>query len=302
MVGIQPVKRMTSSRFNIIDPHLHLINLDEGDYHWLKANNPPNWPNKEMLYRNHFEPELQLSNGLNLSGFIHIEAGYDNLAPSREIAWLEQHCQRPFRSIAFADLTSESFAQSIVELSTFSSFVGIRHILDEQAATLLSNPVCLANLGYLAEQNLIFEAQLSLHDSAGVKALSDILQKQPRLTVVINHAGFANLDDINTGKGTGTDIWLSNVKNLAKHKNCCIKASGWEMAEQHWQVHQTRHIIETLICEFGLQNVMLASNFPVSNLTKNYQNLWQDYIEKSGLTDKQLAALCFDNAFRIYAF
>ena len=92
----------------IIDPHLHLFALELGHYHWLKAENPPFWPDKQHIYKSFDETDLMLTAPYSLAGFIHIEAGFDNEQPWRELAALEQSCNKPFRAIANIDLTSSS--------------------------------------------------------------------------------------------------------------------------------------------------------------------------------------------------
>ena len=75
---------------NIIDPHIHLFDLSQGDYHWLKSQNPPSWPDKVIIERNFDLDDLTNSLAINLtndgdyndeligevslSGFVHIEA------------------------------------------------------------------------------------------------------------------------------------------------------------------------------------------------------------------------------------
>ena len=44
----------------IIDPHLHLFDLKQGDYHWLKEENPPFWPDKHLIKKSFKETDLTL--------------------------------------------------------------------------------------------------------------------------------------------------------------------------------------------------------------------------------------------------
>ena len=119
----------------IIDPHLHLFNLKQGDYQWLKAENPPFWSDKKIINHSFTEKDLQLSSPFELAGFVHIEAGFDNQQPWREIAWLEKTCSLPFRSIAGINLLlpSNEFQQTLDKLSKYQSVIGVREILDENA-------------------------------------------------------------------------------------------------------------------------------------------------------------------------
>lgn len=114
----------------IIDPHLHLFDLSQGEYSWLKPECPPFWSDKPLIAKNFSENDLTLAKPLTLAGFVHIEAGFDNQQPWREIAWLESTCKIPFRSIALLDITLPKalFLTQLESLMTYQSVVGVRYI------------------------------------------------------------------------------------------------------------------------------------------------------------------------------
>ena len=120
---------------NWIDPHIHFFALQHGHYDWLKPNNPPYWRDKSVIARSVYERDLFKGNHATLGGFVHIEAGFDNGQPWREVVFLEQHCVKPFRSVANIDLRSSTSLSDIDRLKRFRSVVGLRHILDDDAAT-----------------------------------------------------------------------------------------------------------------------------------------------------------------------
>ena len=97
--------QLNKHTMQIIDPHVHLFDLAKGQYLWLKPENEPFWPDKAVINKNFSASDLSLSAPLSLYGFVHIEAGFDNLEPWREIAWLEQNCQDNFRAVAMLDIT-----------------------------------------------------------------------------------------------------------------------------------------------------------------------------------------------------
>ena len=76
---------MSAATHSWIDPHVHLFALQEGDYHWLKPNNPPFWPDKDVIAKSTYEHHLRRASKGKLTGFVHIEAGFDNERPWREI-------------------------------------------------------------------------------------------------------------------------------------------------------------------------------------------------------------------------
>jgi predicted TIM-barrel fold metal-dependent hydrolase len=249
------------TKVKIIDPHLHLFDLELGHYHWLKAENPPFWPDKPLINKNFDETDLTLTEPLSLAGFIHIEAGFDNEQPWRELATLEQSCNKPFRAIANIDLTASSqHVNTVVEkLAERSSFVGVRHLLDEQGLALLTKTQVLNNFEILNENGLVFEVQLSLIEHAPVNALCDVISDNPDIHFIINHAGFPPAD-IHTIEW---QRWQSNLTKLSGYPHVAIKCSGWEMTNRNYKGTWLNENLSLIFAIFGAKKVMLASNFPL---------------------------------------
>lgn len=279
----------------IIDPHLHLFNLQEGEYSWLKPENPPFWPDKAVICKDFSAEDLQLSDNLQLSGLIHIEAGFSNQNPWQEISWLEKHIQHlSFHSIACADLTlsSADFSVQLDQLEQYASVVGVRHILDADASQLLQLPQVIHNLQQLIEREWIFECQYSLTDTLSTRELEAFLEVHP-LQLIINHAGFPPTDrDVQ-------QQWQANLQRLAVFSNVAVKASGWEMQDRNYQQELIENTLSTLLNTFGERRVMLASNFPLCLFSKSYTALWQQY-QQLQLPQEVLQLLCHDNARRLY--
>jgi predicted TIM-barrel fold metal-dependent hydrolase len=284
----------------IIDPHLHLFNLEEGDYQWLKADNPPFWPDKKVIEKNFQQQDLQLSPPIELSGFVHIEAGFDNQQPWREIAWLESTCSQPFRSIAAIDLLlpCDNFLQVIEQLCRYQSVVGVRDILDENALAYLSNTQVQMNLEQLAKHQLIFECQMSLVDVPATKQLIKVIKALPTLSIVINHAGFPP-EQVN---GEAWKDWQQSLQWLSNTENVAIKCSGFEMINRQYPANWQQQIIQQCITILGLNKIMLASNFPLCLFKESYQKNWQNYQESNYFSKKELEYISYKNAQRIYQF
>lgn len=276
----------------IIDPHLHLFDLNKGHYHWLKEDHEPKWPDKHIINKEFYESDLVLNSPLQLAGFVHIEAGFDNAQPWREIDWLETHCQKDFRSVAFADISSRDFAQTLDKLLKRPSVSGIRHILDNQAVKLLGNERTQQNLQLLAFCHLSFDAQLSLTDSAAVTLMANLLSHTPQLNVIINHGGWPPVGE----ESAQWTAWQDNLNLLSQYDNVAIKLSGWEMANRQWQVADMIQVLNCTLQIMGEHRVMLASNFPLCLWRSSYQQLWLDYIQKLPLNEQQLKHLCYLNA------
>ncbi len=300
----------------IIDPHLHLFDLSLGDYSWLQAKNPPYWPDKQLINRNFTIADLRLPAPFEHAAFVHIEAGFSNSQPWLEIEWLERLCpQKPLditrflaattskqatpnmKTIACIDLqqSTADFAEQIVKFSHYRSIAGFRHILDEQASELLENSQVQQNLHYLSESGFIFECQLDGADSAAIEQLCKLLERTPRLKIIINHAAFPSLN------APSFITWQTNMQKLALFSNLYIKASGWEMLNRAYDSRQIETIVSLLIDYFSLQRVMLASNFPLCLFSCSYTQLWQTY-QQLAFSEPQKTALMYDNARCFYQF
>ncbi|WP_341660687.1 amidohydrolase family protein [Vibrio sp.] len=282
--------------FKLIDPHLHFFDLTKGDYHWLKPTNPPFWSDKHLIAKNFNQEDLQVNQELELSGYVHIEAGYDNQHFWREVEWLESNKSLPFRTVASADLTRspELFTEDINKLKQYSSVVGVRHIFDEEALNLLNNPAVIKNLEQLAQRDLSFDLQMPFCDAESVDALLTHMSSLPHLNIIINHAGFPPLPHEPSWK-----VWQNNIKSVAKYPNVAVKCSGWEMKSRDYSMDWVAQVIAECLEAFGHDRVLLASNFPLCLFSKSYDSYWKSVLD---ISEENTQALLYDNACQWYKF
>jgi len=287
---------MTMKKSNIIDPHLHLFDLSKGNYQWLSPKNPPFWPDKNRISKSFSEQDLTLSAPLSLVGFVHIEAGFDNDHPWREIEWLEAHCNIPFRSIASIDLTltEAKFIELLDKLLAYQSVVGVRHILDKQAFSLLTNAQVKNNFKILNNKTLNFELQMPFSCSKNVGALREVIAANKNIIFIINHAGFPPLDT----NSENWALWQESLSSVAQFENVAIKCSGWEMINREYSVDWQADIVKFCIETFSFERVMLASNFPLVLFSHSYKDYWQTMVEQ--LEEHHLPALLNNNAKQWY--
>lgn len=303
----------------IIDPHLHLFDLTKGDYKWLKSDNAPFWSDKKVINKNFSVNDIHLTMPKTLAGFVHIEAGFDNEQPWREQQWLSDTIKHtPFSTVAFIDITADSadFTHQLIQLQTYSCVVGCRYILDDHACEILSLPQVITNLTTLTEHNLSFDVQMPLDDLNAVNELLKVLALLPTLTVIINHAGFPvalpQKNDVVSSLEVTQDFkaiiawqnWQQAIQLVSRFENCSIKCSGWEMTDRQYENDWLKQVIEHCIVNFGINRVMLASNFPLCLFSRqSYEEYWCELLAvltAIKYTDSERNALLHDNALRIY--
>ena len=283
---------------DIIDPHLHLFNLDNGQYDWLKPQHLPSWPDKNKINQNFAEHDLRLSPEHTLAGFVHIEAGFDNAQPWRELDWLEQHCTLPFKSVAGGDLCAKNFPAVLSKLQTHSSLVGVRHILDDDAQGLLTTKRFQQHLALLAKHGLSFDAQFSLQDISATQALCKVLENTPELRIIINHGGWPPTSNTSAA----WQVWQQNLTLLAQYPQVAIKLSGWEMQNRTYSRNDIQRVLVTCLETMAQSRVMLASNFPLNTFSCSYAELWRTYTAQLGLSDSTSELLVHKNSAFWYQF
>lgn len=284
----------------LIDSHLHFFAPQEGDYHWLQPDKPPHWPDKAQLYQAFDEAALNSAGPCELRGLVHIEAGFDNARPWREVAWWQSRVQQPLRCVAGIDLLGKECTATLTRLADYVSVVGVRHILDNEAVAILSQPQVRAAFAALAARDWHFEAQYPVADDTA----TDLLLEHVAATgvrCVINHAGWAPQD----AKGQGA--WQANLARLAACPHIAIKASGWEMlgSQRQWSEAWAQTCWQQVLSAFGPQRVMAASNFPLCRLACSYAEFWRrtlTLLNALALDAEQQQAVLHDNAARWYQF
>ena len=265
-----------SQRF--IDPHLHLWDTQQGQYHWLRnASNLPSQVGESELH---------------CEAYVHIEAGFDNTQPWRELAWLESATTKPMRAITTLDLTlpSQIFMEYLTKCAQYTSCVGGRHIMDTAALNLLGNPQVIENLNTLAQHGYLFEAQFDAADHEVTGRVSDLLHAHTDWRWVINHCGYPALSSLEQ------DNWRAGMITLSQIPSLVIKCSGFEMQDTHFAWAEVRHVIDQCIECFGHERVLLASNYPLLSWRMSYREYWS-YLTQAYANRPELY---YDNAKRVY--
>ena len=284
----------------ITDPHLHLFNLVAGEYGWLQPNSAPYWPDKYKLLKDFSESDLLLPDGLSLSGYTHIEAGFNNSKSWLEVDWVESQASLPITTVGCVDLclSPDQFNQQLSELSKRTSLVSVRHIFDDQLDAILSNPNTQPNLRSLEQADLIFELQFDVAHVDHVEQVFNLFKQFSTLSVVLNHQGFGSsaLPDAER------EHWLAGLERLSGLANLKVKCSGFEMLDRSFSASTVKQTVELVVSIFGESRVMVASNFPLISLSMSYSDFWSlvvRVLQEASLPIEKLVDL---NARETYRF
>ncbi|MBT1449483.1 amidohydrolase family protein [Glaciecola sp. XM2] len=291
--------KIANGRISIVDPHVHFIDLNAGDYQWVR-NEPEHM--RALFSNNASLAHLQLIPPLYLEAVVHIEAGFDNLHPANELAYIEQCYGDEVLNIAGINLllNGQAFADHLAKIMAYKTAVGLRHIINEDILSLLGNATVKQNFIQLDHYQKVFELQVkfSFHNQRCLQdeldAIVALVKASTSTTFVLNHAGFMPFK-----AAEETQQWKMAMQTLGKLPNIYVKCSGWEMLSTNYTREHITTCLRFLLECFNTR-VMLASNFPLQRLAMSYNDYWQMLYDISTASDFDFTKLASDTAKHVY--
>ncbi|MFE5880638.1 amidohydrolase family protein [Streptomyces hydrogenans] len=199
--------------------------------------------------------------------------------------------------VGWTDLTAPDVAETLArlrELPGGDRLVGIRHQVQEEPDPdwLLRSDV-RRGLIAVAESGLVYDLVVKPRQlAAAVSVAADL----PELTFVLDHLGKPPMA---TGR---LQPWAGWVSRLAEVPNTACKLSGLlTEAAPTWTVQDLRRYTDTVLHAFGPDRLMFGSDWPVSTLAADYQDVVHTsraLIEH--LSAQEQAAALHRTAIRVY--
>jgi predicted TIM-barrel fold metal-dependent hydrolase len=293
---------------SVIDPHIHLWDLERNLYPWLMQRPLPASVAGDVSpiarsYR--LEDYLAESARWQVTACVHVDAGFDPADPVAETRWLQEIATThgfPQGIVAAAQLHDPGVAAVLEGHAAFPNVRGIRHIVnwhEDPGKTYVDRPDLLAdqqwNAGFalLRRYGLSFDLQLYPSQMAEAAALA---ARHPDTLLILNHAGMP-VDR----HAEGLAQWRTGIRLLAAQPNLAVKISGLGMMDWAWTVDSLRPFVLETIAAFGIDRCMFASNFPVDRLYGSFDRLFDAFDEiVTEFSADERRALFGETARRLY--
>jgi predicted TIM-barrel fold metal-dependent hydrolase len=294
----------------IVDPHIHLWDLETHHYPWLKSPGDSFIGDYRAIARTHRLADFLAETGsIEVRKVVHIDAGHDPADPVAETRWLQSVAADPSSGgmpngiVAAVDLSRPDAAALLdAHRAASPNLRGVRQILNVHADKRLDyvgrhfmrEDAWRAHFKLLRERDLSFDLQIYPSQMREAAALA---ADNPDTPLILNHTGmFADRTLV-----AGWAEWRDGLRALAACPNVAIKLSGLGMLDHHWTIESLRPYVLEAIDAFGTGRAMFASNFPVDRLFGTYEALWQAYAAiVAGASEAEKAALFSRNSESIY--
>jgi len=187
-------------------------------------------------------------------------------------------------------------ARALDSVMPRGKFVGVRHLIAyEPAPDWIMQPKVRESLGLLAKAGLVFEA-IPVNEQQ-LEAVLAMTRALPQLKVVLNHMGNPPVPE------KGWEPWASNMKRAAELPNMSVKLSAGLalVIRWKWSTEEVRRYADYVIGLFGVDRVMVGSNWPVVELGGTYDEVWTGIVDLiAPLSPAERAAILGGTAQRVY--
>lgn len=274
----------------IVDAHHHLWNLTEVEHTWLGPNYGPinkNFEAEDLAARlraadvdktvlvqsaNNYETNAYMLKVADTTDWVGGVVGWvDLLNPDETRRRLEMYMDHP-------------------------KFRGVNHLLSvEDNPDWVVQPVVIDSLKVLEELNVIFEVAAVYPFS--LKHVPKLAEALPNLKLVINHLAKPPI------KARQMSPWTDQLILAAGHHNVYAKISGLNTAAdwETWTSESLKPYIDFAIEAFGVDRLMVGSDWPVCTLAGSYQSVWLETRNAlEGRSKQEVEALLGGTAAHLY--
>jgi L-fuconolactonase len=152
-------------------------------------------------------------------------------------------------------------------LASRPKLVGIREIVQGQAAGFMDQPAFQSGVGLLSNYGLAYD--LLLHEGQLVEA-TRLVDRYPNQRFVLDHAAKPR---IAAGE---IEPWGGALRELARRENVVCKLSGLvtEAVWKDWSLETLRPYLDVCVQSFGANRLLAGTDWPVCLLASSYVGWW----------------------------
>jgi L-fuconolactonase len=271
-----------------IDAHLHLWDLDAGDYAWL---GPQHGTLFATFTADAAHAELARA-GFDAAVLVQAE---DTTRDTQFL--LDTAARHPWVAgvVGWVPLDDPAATEAQLDFWRDSAVLrGVRHLVhNDPRDGFLALPTVRRSLALVAERGLAFDVPDAW--PRHLDAVATLAAELPQLTVVVDHLGKPPRG------GADYPAWRGALARVAARENTVAKVSGLRMPGQPYSGAALRPTWDTALALFGPNRLMYGGDWPMSVPDGGYQPTWQVLAELIGeLSPSEQDALLAGSARTAY--
>ncbi len=273
------------------------MKIDAHQHFWIYSKEEYGWMNDQMsIIRQDFLPaDLEKEQQkIGFDGSVAVQAR-QSLAENDFLLALAEQNDRVKGVVGWVDLCSELVAEELEQYAQHPKFVGLRHIVQDEAVDeFLLGKDFLRGIHLLSTYGMTYDI---LTFPKQLPATLKFVPKFPNQKFVLDHISKPFIKD-----GI-IDPWKQQIQELARYDNLWCKLSGilTEADWLSWKATDFSPYLEVVLEAFGTDRLMIGSDWPVCRLAGEYEaamRLVIDYIHE--LSEDEQAAILGGNCIDFY--
>lgn len=271
-----------------IDAHQHFWVYNKADYGWIGDN-------MGAIRRDFLPGDLQMEQAkIGFCGSVAVQAR-QSLAETHWLLSLAERWDFIKGVVGWVDLQAGDVGEQLAELAEHRRLVGVRHVVhDEPDRAFMLRPQFLRGLGLLRDFNLTYDLLLFPQH---LPVARRVAERFPEQRFVLDHLAKPAISRCVLSP------WDRDIRALAKCPNVYCKLSGMvtEARWGQWQEADFRPYLDVVFEAFGVERLMIGSDWPVCTLSGTYEavmGITIDYVSNLARDDQEL--VLGTNAGRFY--
>lgn len=272
----------------IIDAHHHLWSFNEADYGWMDDS-------MKVLKRDYLPADLEKEiKKAGVSGTVVVQAR-QILEETRWLLELAEQNSFIKGVVGWVDLRSPELQSQLYEFAGFPKLVGVRHVIhDEADDDFMLRPAFVKGIEQLQVFDLTYD--LLLFPKHLERAI-ELVSMFPDQRFVLDHISKPFI------KSGIMQPWKDDIEALAAQPNVWCKISGMvtEASLDSWKYEDFVPYMKVVCEAFGMDRVMLGSDWPVCRLAGEYPEVMNIPLQFMGdLSDSERNNVNSQNAIDCY--
>jgi L-fuconolactonase len=172
--------------------------------------------------------------------------------------------------VGWVDLKADNLEERLNYYKKFEIIKGFRHVIhDEPDVDFMLDSRFMGGVKLLKEYNYTYDLLIyPIHLENTMKFVNAL----PDQKFVIDHIAKPTIQT-----GANKEFWKEQLQLIAENPNLYIKVSGMvtEAKWNHWTYEDFVPYLESIVESFSPERIMYGSDWPVSNLSSNYQSMYE---------------------------